>query len=94
MIESIRSKALRQFWTKGDSSALKPEWRKKAQIVLNALHNAKQPESLNLPGFGFHALTGDMAGRFSIIMSRTWRITFGWRGEDATEVDLEDYHGD
>jgi proteic killer suppression protein len=22
-----------------------------------------------------------------------WRLTFGWDGEDAIEVDLEDYHG-
>ncbi len=62
--------------------------------MLNALHNAKQPESLDLPGFGFHPLTGDMAGRFSITVSRNWRITFAWRGEDAIDVELEDYHGD
>jgi proteic killer suppression protein len=23
-----------------------------------------------------------------------WRITFSWDGENAANVDLEDYHGD
>jgi len=26
-------------------------------------------------------------------VSRNWRLTFGWDGEDAIELDLEDYHG-
>jgi len=24
--------------------------------------------------------------------SGNWRITFGWDGDDAIEIDLEDYH--
>ena len=93
MIESFRSKALRLFWTKGDASGLKPEWRRKIGMMLAALDAAKQPTDVDLPGFGFHALTGNMAGRFSIIVSRNWRITFGWNGQDAADLDLEDYHG-
>ena len=42
---------------------------------------------------GFHALRGDLKGRYAMIVSRNWRLTFGWDGEDAIEVDLEDYHG-
>jgi proteic killer suppression protein len=48
---------------------------------------------MNLSGFGFHALKGDQAGRFAVTVSRNWRITFAFDGEDAVEVDLEDYHG-
>ncbi len=93
MIASIRSKALKQFWTKGDASGIKPEWRAKVGIVLNALNLSIVPEDLDLPGFGFHALTGNRAGDYAITVSRNWRITFGWSGEDAVNVDLEDYHG-
>jgi hypothetical protein len=25
-------------------------------------------------------------------LTGNWRITFGWEGRDAVEVDLEDYH--
>lgn len=42
--------------------------------------------------FGFHALRGDMAGRCAITVFRNWRLTFGFDGDDAGEVDLEDYH--
>jgi proteic killer suppression protein len=48
---------------------------------------------MNKRGLGFHALTGTVAGRFSLTVSRNWRVTFGWSEENATEVDLEDYHG-
>lgn len=34
-----------------------------------------------------------MAGRYAVSVSGNWRITFGWSGEDAVAVDLEDYHG-
>ena len=45
-----------------------------------------------MPGFGFHAFTGDQTGRFALTVSRNWRITFGWSAPDAIDVDLEDYH--
>ena len=61
--------------------------------MLNALDAARQPGDVDMPGFGFHALAGNMSGRYSILVSRNWRITFGWHGEDATDLDLEDYHG-
>lgn len=48
---------------------------------------------MNLPGLGLHALKGDEAGRFAVTVSRNWRITFAFAGEDAVEVDLEDDHG-
>jgi len=48
---------------------------------------------MNLLGLRFHALTGGQRGRFALLVSRNWRITFGFEGEDAVEIDLEDYHG-
>lgn len=94
MIASFRSKALRRWWTKGDESGIRPDWRKKVRIVLSRLDQAVRPEDMDAVGFGFHALTADRAGRFSVTVSRNWRITFAWDGTDATDVDLEDYHGD
>lgn len=43
--------------------------------------------------YGFHALRGDLAGRYAITVSRNWRLTFRFDGLDAVDVDLEDYHG-
>ena len=47
---------------------------------------------MNLPGWRFHLLKGDQAGRYAVDASGNWRITFGWDGQDAVDVDLEDYH--
>jgi proteic killer suppression protein len=94
MIESFRSKALKRYWTKGDDAGIRPEWRKKVRIVLSRLDMARDPAEMNVPGFGFHALKGDQAGRFAVWVSRNWRITFSWNGENAKEVEMEDYHGD
>jgi proteic killer suppression protein len=34
-----------------------------------------------------------LKGRYAMTVSRNWRLTFAWDGEDAVHVDLEDYHG-
>jgi len=93
MIESFRSKALKQFWTTGAHAKINPAWRRKVGMVLDALDAAAEPDELDIAGFGFHALAGDLAGRFAVTVSRNLRITFSWHGEHATAVDLEDYHG-
>ncbi len=92
-IGSIRSKALKRYWTKNDEGALRADWRAKVRRAMAALDQASEPADLDLPSYGFHALTGDMNGRFSITISRNWRLTFDWKEGDATDVDLEDYHG-
>ena len=61
--------------------------------MMSRLDVVSQPEDMNVPGFGFHPLRGDLAGRYALIVSRNWRLTFGWDGKDAVDVDLEDYHG-
>ena len=93
MIRSFRSRALQRYWQKSDASKLRPDWVRRIRLVLSALDQAPSPEALDLPGLGFHALKGDMSGRYAVTVSRNWRLTFGFEGEDATDVDLEDYHG-
>jgi proteic killer suppression protein len=92
MIAGFRSRALKRFWTRGDEAAIRPDWRNKVRIVLSRLDAASHPGEMNLPGMGFHPLKGSPQ-RYAITVSRNWRITFGWQGENAIEVELEDYHG-
>ena len=92
MIRSFRSKVLKRYWFKGDDKGLRPDWRRKVHLMLSRLDAAVTPAEMDVPGLGFHVLTGDQHGRFAISVSRNWRITFAWQGEDATEIDLEDYH--
>ena len=93
VIVSFRSKVLKRYWNRGDDSGIRPDWRAKVRLVLGRLDVARTPEEMDLPGFGFHALAADLQGRYAVIVSRNWRLTFGWDDEDAVEVDLEDYHG-
>ncbi len=58
--------------------------------MLLAVDAATQPKQVNLPGYHFHGLQGEV--RWSIRVTGNWRITFGWDGVDAIDVDLEDYH--
>ena len=44
------------------------------------------------PEFRMPSFKGEGKGRYAVDASGNWRITFGWDGEDAIEVDLEDYH--
>ena len=93
MIRSFRSKALARYWTKGDERGLRPDWRNRVRLILSRLDVARVPAEMNLSGLRFHALTGNLRGRFAITVSPNWRITFAWDGDDAIDVDLEDYHG-
>ena len=92
MIRSFRSKALRLFAGKGDSSKLSVPNVRRLETILARLDAALLPEDLNLPGFRFHGLKGRDKGRFAVDASGNWRITFGWDGNDAVDIDLEDYH--
>jgi len=47
---------------------------------------------MNLPGFDFHSLKGRLRGVYAVSVSGNWRITFRFEGEDAVDVNLEDYH--
>ncbi len=51
---------------------------------------ATKPEDMNLPGYHFHGLSSEP--RWSVRVTGNWRVTFGWDGADAVDVDLEDYH--
>lgn len=90
MIRSFRSKALRLYFDTGTARGLSVQNVARVRRMLLALDAAANPENMNLPGYFFHALRGDR--RWSIRVTGNWRITFGWDGADAVDVDLEDYH--
>ncbi|BBF92311.1 type II toxin-antitoxin system RelE/ParE family toxin [Blastochloris tepida] len=92
MIRSFRSKGLERFAATGDVSKLSVQNPARLRRILLALDAANRPEQLNIPGLRFHALKGGEKGRYALDASGNWRITFGWDGEDAIDVDLEDYH--
>ena len=92
MIAKFMSKVLAKAYESGSSKGLPPEYVPKIRRVLFALDEASQPEDLRQPGFGLHALTGNLAGTWSIVISRNWRITFRFEDGNVCDVDFEDYH--
>ena len=92
MIRSFRSKALKRFAATGDASKLSVPNIARVERVLARLDVVRRPEDMNLPGWRFHALKGKAKGRYAVDASGNWRITFAFEGEDAMDVDLEDYH--
>lgn len=91
MIRSFRSKPLRQYWEDGDHRRLPVENHARVRRQLLVLDAAKQPEDINLPGYRFHGLHTDPK-RWSIWVTGNYRLTFGWDGVNAVDLDLEDYH--
>ena len=92
MIASIRHKALRQYWTRGQTKGLNAEWIGRLRRILSALDAADLPEHMNYPGAYFHSLKGDRVGRYSVRLTANVRVTFGWTDDGAADVDIEDYH--
>jgi proteic killer suppression protein len=44
------------------------------------------------PGNRLERLRGERAGQHSIRVNDRWRICFRWRGGDAYDVEIVDYH--
>ncbi len=53
---------------------------------------AEGPEDLTDPGFRLHPLTGDMAGYWSIRVTRNWRVIFRFEDNETVDIDFMDYH--
>ena len=92
MIASFRSRALKRYWEKGETRRLPAQSLVRIAMILDRLDAAVEPNDLDLPGLGFHPLKGQRKGEFAVLVTRNWRITFGWADGDAVDVDLEDYH--
>lgn len=92
MIRSFRSRALKRYAERGDRSKLSVVNLRRLDTILERLDSAIVAEDMNIPGWRFHALKGKLAGRYAVDASGNWRVTFGWDGADAVDVDLEDYH--
>jgi proteic killer suppression protein len=45
-----------------------------------------------LPGNRLEPLKGNRAGQHSIRINDQWRVCFVWKGNDAHDVEIVDYH--
>ena len=92
MIRTFRHKGLEAFFATGKKSGIQPHHAEKLRRLLAVLNAAARPEAMNLPGFKWHSLSGDLAGHWAVTVNGNWRLTYTFEGVDAILVDYQDYH--
>jgi toxin HigB-1 len=92
MIRSWRHRGLEELFLEGSRKGIRPDMADRLRRRLDVLDAANSLQSLGLPGFRLHPLSGELKGRYAIKVTGNWRITFRFAGGDVFDVDLEDYH--
>ena len=92
MIKSFRHKRLKLFFENGSKAGINAAHAAKLARQLSRLNVATGDSDMNLPGWGLHALQGNLQNHWSISVNGNWRMTFTFEGTDAVLVDYQDYH--
>jgi proteic killer suppression protein len=92
VIRSFRHKGLQRFFETGSKAVIQASHAKRLARMLSRLDAANKPRDLNVPGWNLHALTGDLAGHWSLWVSGNWRLTFVFDEEDVILLDYQNYH--
>lgn len=92
MIRNFKHKGLERFFKTGSKRSIDAAHAPQMQRILDRLDTVQFPDDMNVPGFGFHRLTGNRKGEYSVSVSGNWRITFRFDNGEAYDVNLEDYH--
>jgi toxin HigB-1 len=91
MVGGFRHKGLEELFLTGKTRRIGAPYLRKCMRILQSLEVAVQPEEMNLAGYRFHSLHG-APQRWSVRVTANYRITFAWSGENAEDIDFEDYH--
>lgn len=91
MIGGFKHKGLEEIYLTGKTRRIGADHVGECVRILQLLETAGQPEDMNIAGFRFHGLQGKPQ-RWPVRVTGSCRITFGWSGETALDVDFEDYH--
>jgi toxin HigB-1 len=92
MIVRFRHKGLERLFTTGDARGISAEHARKLRQILAYLNVCREPQAMNLPGFKLHPLKAERKGQWAVTVSGNLRVVFEFDGENATNVDLVDYH--
>ena len=93
MIKSFKDAETQKIYRRGRSRKLPPEIQHVALRKLRMINNAINLNDLRVPPASrLEKLSGDREGQHSIRINDQWRICFEWRGSDAFNVEIIDYH--
>jgi proteic killer suppression protein len=92
VIKSFRHDGIERFFRKGSKAGIQPKHANRLRLQLGKLDSATSAADMDLPGWNFHPLHGDLRGHWSVTVNGNWRLTFAFEGTDAVLVDYQDYH--
>lgn len=92
MIRSFRCRQTQDLFDDRDVQQFR-RIERAARRKLLYLHGATSLRDLRVPpGNRLEALKGRRKGQYSIRVNDQWRICFRWKGGDAFDVEIVDYH--
>jgi proteic killer suppression protein len=92
MIVRFRHKGLERLFASGDTRGVSAQQAKRLRRLLASLATATSPLNMNIAGYQLHPLVGERKGEWAVSVSGNWRLVFRFDGENATDIDLVDYH--
>ena len=93
MIRSFKCKETQGIWQGNASRRLPYDVQDRAFRKLRQLNAARSLQDLKEPPSNhLEVLKGIRKGRISIRINNQWRLCFVWDGNNATEVEIIDYH--
>ena len=93
VIKSFADRQTEQFYLTGRSRHVSGSLRRVAQRKLFQLEYARELSDLaSPPGNRLEALKGERDGQYSIRINNRYRLCFEFRGGDAYNVEIVDYH--
>ncbi|HXE21103.1 MAG TPA: type II toxin-antitoxin system RelE/ParE family toxin [Rhodoferax sp.] len=92
MIKSFRHKGLQAFFERGTKAGTQAAHAPKLARQLARLDEAQSAQDMNLPGWGLHALHGELRNHWAVSVNGNWRMTFTFEGVNAVLVNYQDYH--
>jgi proteic killer suppression protein len=93
VIKTFKDAETQKIYQRERSRKLPADIQQVALRKLRMINNSVNLNDLRVPPANrLEKLTGDRAGQYSIRINDQWRICFEWRGSDAFNVEITDYH--
>ncbi len=93
MIGSFGCKQTEKLYREEHQKKFGADIEERAATKLMLIAAARKLDDLKIPpGNQLEALSGDRKGQHSIRINRKMKICFVWKGEEAFDVEIVDYH--
>lgn len=93
MIQNFGDKETEKIWNGIQSKKLPSEIQNVARRKLRMINNAQNINDLRIPPANhLEKLSGNLSGFYSIRINNQWRIIFNWENDNASEIQIVDYH--